>query len=125
MVAPGFAGAGQPYITDASLSARLTQAKQTPQRAWLADVSAAVLQQALADLNTAYRNFFASAAGTRKGPKITPPRFRTRKDSRQGIRFTKNARFRVLPSGRLRLPKIGDVASAGPVASRPSRVRSA
>jgi transposase len=49
--------AGLPYITDAELSARLTAAKATPERAWLAEVSAAVLQQALADLNTAYRSF--------------------------------------------------------------------
>jgi putative transposase len=45
----------------------------------------------------------------RKGPKIAPPRFRSRKDSRQAIRFTRNARFTVTAGGRLRLPKIGDV----------------
>ena len=43
-----------------------------------------VLQQALADLNTAYRNFFASVTGKRKGPKIAPPRFRSRKDRQAG-----------------------------------------
>ena len=68
-----------------------------------------VLQQALADLNTAYRNYFASLKGKRKGPKVGPPRFRSRKDHRQAIRFTANARFKVLPNGKLRLPKIGDV----------------
>ncbi len=47
--------AGQPYLTDAELSARLTAAKATSERAWLTEVSAVVLQQALADLNTAYR----------------------------------------------------------------------
>ena len=76
-----------------------------------------VLQQALADLNAAYRNFFASVTGKRKGPKIAPPRFRTRKDSRQAIRFTANARFRVLDNGRLRLPKIGDVGVRWPPGS--------
>jgi len=101
--------AGQRYLTDAELSARLTAAKATSGRAWLTEVSAVVLQQALADLNTAYRNYFASLAGTRKGPKAGPPRFRSRKDTRQAIRFTANARFKVLPSGKLRLPKIGDV----------------
>jgi putative transposase len=49
--------AGRPYLTDAELSARLTAAKQTPERQWLGEVSAVVLQQALADLNAAYRNF--------------------------------------------------------------------
>ena len=101
--------AGLPHITDAELSARLTACKATPERAWLGDVSAVILQQALADLNAAYRNFFASCSGKRKGPKLAPPRFRSRKDRRQAIRFTANARFRVLPNGKLRLPKIGDV----------------
>jgi putative transposase len=101
--------AGRPYITDSELSARLTAAKASPERAWLGEVSAVVLQQALADLNTAYRNFFASVTGKRKGPKIEPPRFKSRKDHRQAVRFTANARFKVLPDGKLRLPKIGDV----------------
>ena len=102
--------AGQPYLTDGELSARLTAAKATRERAWLGEVSAVVLQQALADLTAAYRNFFASAAGTRKGPRAGPPRFRSRKDRRQAIRFTRNARFAVTPGGKLRLPKIGDIA---------------
>jgi putative transposase len=100
---------GRPYLTDAELSARLTAAKATPERAWLGEVSAVVLQQALADLTAAYRNFFASIRGDRKGLKVGLPRFRSRKDHRQAIRFTANARFKVLPNGKLRLPKIGDV----------------
>ncbi len=101
--------AGLPYVTDGELSARLTAVKATPERTWLADVSAVILQQSLADLNTAYRNFFASVTGKRKGPKAGRPRFKSRKDRRQAVRFTANARFKILPSGRLRLPKVGDV----------------
>lgn len=101
--------AGGPWISDAELSRRLTAVKSTSERVWLGDVSAVVLQNALADLNAAYRNFFASVTGRRKGPKVGPPRFRSRKDSRQAIRFTRNSWFRVLNCGRLRLPKIGDV----------------
>ncbi|WP_119729104.1 RNA-guided endonuclease InsQ/TnpB family protein [Thermomonospora amylolytica] len=102
--------AGRPYVSDAELSRRvITQAKKTPERAWLGEVSAVVLQQALADLNAAYRNFFASITGRRKGPKIAPPRFRSRKDTRQAVRFTRNARFTITAGGKLRLPKIGDV----------------
>jgi putative transposase len=116
--------AGLPYITDAELSARLTVAKATPERAWLRDVSAVVLQQALVDLNAAYRNFFTSATRRRKGPKFGPPRFRSRKDSKQAIRFTANARFAVTPGGKLRLPKIGDVSVrwSRPLPSQPSSV---
>jgi putative transposase len=67
------------------------------------------LRQALADLNVAYRNFFASLSGKRKARTVAPPRLRSRKDNRRAIRFTKNSRFKVLDNGRLRLPKIGDV----------------
>jgi putative transposase len=102
--------AGEKYVSDAELSRRLiTEAKATPGRAWLGEVSAVVLQQALADLNSAYRNFFASVTGKRKGRKVAPPRFRSRKDNRQAIRFTKNSRFKVLDNGLLRLPKIGSL----------------
>ncbi|MEV6859465.1 transposase [Streptosporangium subroseum] len=102
---------GLPYISDGDLSKRvITQAKQTPERAWLGEVSAVLLQQALADLNTAYRNFFASISGKRKGKKVAPPRLRSRKGSRQAIRFTKNARFAITAGGKLRLPKVGDVS---------------
>ena len=116
--------AGLPYVTDAELSARLTAAKKTPERAWLNEVSSVVLQQALADLNAAYRNFFASIKSERKGPMAGRPRFRSRKDARQAIRFTANARFRVLQNGKLRLPKIGDVPVrwSRPLPSEPSSV---
>jgi putative transposase len=100
---------GDPFPTDAALSKALTAAKRTPQRAWLGEVSAVVLQQALADANTAYRNMFASIRGERKGRKLGAPRFRSRRDARQSIRFTRAARFRVTEAGRLRLPGIGEV----------------
>lgn len=99
-------------VTNAELSKQLTEAKRTPERAWLAEVSSVVLQQALEDLNTAYRNFFTSANGKRKGPKVAPPQFRSRRDNRQAIRFTRNARFTVTVGDKLRLPKIGDVKVA-------------
>jgi IS605 OrfB family transposase len=63
-------------------------------------------------------------SGKRKGPKAGLPRFRSRKDSRQSVRFTANARFKVLDSGKLRLPKVGDVAVrwSRPLPSAPSSV---
>jgi putative transposase len=100
---------GRPFISDGDLSKRvITEAKQRPDRVWLGEVSAVVLQQALADACMAYRNFFASLSGKRKGPKVAAPRFRSRRDQRQAIRFTRNARFKV--GEKLSLPKIGDVA---------------
>lgn len=68
-----------------------------------------MLQQSLRDAESAYRNFFASLTGARKGPKLGPPRFKSRKDARQSVRFTANARWNITDSGRLNLPKIGAV----------------
>ena len=102
--------AQEPYPGAAVLSQRLiTRAKKTPERSWLAEVSSVVLQQALRDVEAAYKNFFASLKGERKGKRVRAPRFRSRKDSRQAIRFTANARWKITSSGRLSLPKIGDV----------------
>jgi putative transposase len=102
--------AGQPFPTAGQLSTRLiTEAKRTPERAWLGEVSAVVLQQSLRDAEAAYKNFFASLKGTRKGPKLGAPRFKSRKDARQSIRFTANARWSITGRGRLNLPKIGAV----------------
>jgi putative transposase len=49
------------------------------------------------------------SGGERRGRTVALPRFRSRKDRRQAIRFTANARFQVTAGGKLRLPKIGDV----------------
>ncbi len=116
---------GLPYMSDGELSKQvITEAEATPQRAWLGEVSVVLLQQSLADLNSAYRNFFASLSGKRKGRRVAAPRFRSRKDNRQAIRFTKNSRFKILNNGRLRLPKIGDmkVAWSRALPSDPSSV---
>jgi putative transposase len=101
--------AGEKYPADGEVSARLTALKATPEREWLNEVSSVVLQQSLADLGKAYRAFFASLSGKRKGPKAGAPRFKSRKDPRQPLRFTASSRFRILEDGRPRLPKIGDI----------------
>lgn len=87
--------AGQKYPSNADLQKRLiTQAKLTDERAWLGGVSPVPLQQAVADNGTAYKNFFDSLSGKRKGRKMGLPRFK-RKNGRQSARFTRNARFKV------------------------------
>ncbi|WP_046733418.1 RNA-guided endonuclease InsQ/TnpB family protein [Streptomyces humi] len=102
--------AGQPFPAAGELSRKLiTEAKRTAARSWLGEVSAVVLQQSLRDAEAAYRNFFASLKHTRKGPRTGPPRFKSRKDARQSVRFTANARWTITDSGRLSLPKIGAV----------------
>ncbi|MGA5880669.1 RNA-guided endonuclease InsQ/TnpB family protein [Streptomyces cellulosae] len=99
--------AGLPFVTSAELSKHLTAVKKTPERAWLGEVSAVILQQSLRDLDTAYRNFFDGLKGKR--PRMGAPRFKSKRDNRQSIRFTANAAWRITPGGKLRLPKIGDL----------------
>ncbi|WP_328863124.1 RNA-guided endonuclease InsQ/TnpB family protein [Streptomyces sp. NBC_00306] len=99
--------AGLPFVTSAELSKQVTAAKKTEERAWLGEVSAVVLQQSLRDLDTAYRNFFDSLKSKR--PRMGAPRFKSRKDIRQAVRFTANARWKITTGGDLSLPKIGDV----------------
>ncbi len=102
--------AGAAFPKAGELSRKLiTEAKQTAARSWLGEVSAVVLQQSLRDVEAAYKNFFASLKGQRQGAKSGAPRFKSRKDTRQSIRFTANARWSVTAAGRLNLPKIGAV----------------
>jgi putative transposase len=101
--------AGLPYIKDTDLQKQvITAAKRAPEREWLGEVSSVVLVQALSDLHTAYRNFFASVTGRRKGPKVAAPRFRSRKDNRQAIRLTRNG-FSLRSNGRLYVAKVGEI----------------
>jgi putative transposase len=68
----------------------ITQAKQTEEREWLSGVSVTPLQQSVADLGAAYKNFFESLKGKRKGKKVGTPRFK-KKLGRQSARFTLNS----------------------------------
>ena len=118
---------GGPVPSRADLSAALTTVKKTPERAWLSGVSSVPLQQSLADLDRAYRNFFDSRTGKRKGRTVNPPRFKKR-SNRQSARFTRNAAFKVCETthgvGFVTLPKIGRIryASSRPLPSDPSSV---
>jgi putative transposase len=80
------------------LSAELTQLKQRPETVWLREVDAQMLQQALADLQRAFENFFARRARY--------PRFKSRK--RDPGRFRIPQRVKVNGS-RLFVPKVGHV----------------
>ena len=96
-------------LPDSEIQRRvITQAKTTSERAWLAEVPSVALVQSVNDSRRAWRNFFDSAAGKRKGRKLGRPRMKSRKDPRQSFRLTRNG-FRVRPNGRLYLAKLGEV----------------
>jgi putative transposase len=84
----------------------ITQAKQTTERAWLSEVSNIPLQQSVADLETAFQNFFQSCKGKRKGRKVGYPKFKKRTNSQ-------SARFRIggfsIKGEEVYLAKIGNV----------------
>jgi len=95
-------------ISDTQVQRRVvTLAKTTPQRQWLGEVASVALVQACQDARRAYRNWFDSLSGKRKGRKVGHPRFRSRKDNRQSIRLTRNG-FSVTTGG-VRVAKVGDV----------------
>ncbi|MFB7607017.1 RNA-guided endonuclease InsQ/TnpB family protein [Streptomyces gardneri] len=99
---------GLPFPKAGDLSkALITEAKRTAERVWLGEVSAVVLQQSLRDLDAAYRNFFDGLKGKRA--RMGAPRLKSRRDNRQAVRFTANAKWKITPGGDLSLPKIGDI----------------
>jgi len=99
----------------------ITQAKKHEQREWLGQVSVVPLQQSVADLGVAYKNFFQSRSGKRKGKKVNPPRFK-RKTNRQTARFTQRG-FKIKAS-KVYLAKVGNVKVkwSRPLPSEPTSV---
>jgi putative transposase len=100
--------AGGQRISDTEVQRQVvTLAKTTPEREWLGEVASVALVQACQDARRAYRNWFDSLSGKRKGRKVGHPRFRSRKDNRQSVRLTRNG-F-TLRGDRLYVAKVGDL----------------
>jgi putative transposase len=96
-------------LSDSEIQRRvITEAKTTTDRAWLREVPSVALVQSVNDSRRAWRNFFDSANGKRKGCKVGRPRMKSRKDHRQSFRLTRNG-FSVRGDGRLFLAKVGEV----------------
>lgn len=121
-------GAGFPHDIQAHV---LTRGKQTPERAFLKDAYGVCLIQSVNDAQTAYRNYFNSLSGRRKGRRMGLPRMKSRRDRYDSARFTRAARFTVTETadrdgnGIVRLPgRIGDLRfiQSRPLPSEPSSV---
>ena len=109
-------------IRDGEVQRRvITVAKRTPERAWLAEAPSVALVQACNDARRAYRNWFDSLSGQRRGRRVGHPKFR-RKHGRQSIRLTRNG-F-ALHGSRLYVAKAGDIRVrwSRPLPSEPSSV---
>lgn len=117
----GFCKASEKKPSYKEISRRLTEVKQTEERVWLQEVSRVPLEQSIRDLEVAYKNFFSSCKGKRKGRKVGYPKFKSRK-SRQAARFLDNS-FSIRGQ-KLRLSRLGDfkVRWDRPLPSDPSSV---
>jgi putative transposase len=94
-------------ISDTEVQRRVvTLAKLTPEREWLGEVASVALVQACRNARRAYKNWFDSLKGRRKGPKVRYPKPR-RKQGKQSIRLTRNG-F-ALHGERLYVAKVGDL----------------
>jgi len=89
-----------------ALSKSLTLSKKTIEREWLNNVSSVPLQQSLKQLEVAYKNYFDSLTGKRKGRKVGQPRFK-KKTNAQSATFTKAA-FSI-KGNEVSLAKIGNL----------------
>lgn len=81
----------------------------TPGLGWKNQVSAAVFEEACADLGKGFGRFFASRRGELSGPRVGFPSYKKKFRSRRSFRF-RNARKSVRLEGQsICLPKIGRV----------------
>ena len=75
------------------------------EREWLKEVDSVALISSAENLSVAYKNFFNSIAGKRKGAKVSPPKFKN-KNSRQSYRTTY---IHINEDGLIHLPKLKSV----------------
>jgi putative transposase len=96
-------------LSDSEIQRRvITAAKKTAERSWLGEVPSVALVQSVNDSRRAWRNFFDSRNGRRRGRQLGRPRMKSKKDHRQSFRLTRNG-FRIRPNGRLFVAKVGQV----------------
>lgn len=97
--------AGEKVPSGYALRNRMVAAKADT--SWLAAAPSTPLCESVLDLAVAYKNFWSSCNGKRKGPKVRVPRFKSKRDTRQAARFTRQG-FRC-HERTLQLQKIGKV----------------
>ncbi len=87
-------------MTYCQMAKDLTQLKKLSDYEWLQEPTAAVLQQSLKNLETAFKNFFSKRTGF--------PKFKS-KHSKQSIRFPESCSIK---DGGLKLPKLGIIKAS-------------
>ena len=83
-------------LSTKELSAALTALKHEEETSWLKSCDSHMLQQALADMDRAFQNFFAKRASF--------PRFKSRRDKVQAFRIPQRVKVN---EGKVYIPKVG------------------
>lgn len=99
-----YAAGGKP--TEVALRKELNSIK-AEQFPWMLDVPKTVVQQAVKNLGTAYKNFFASVGGRRRGKPAAAPEHKRRRNLKQSARLDNGPGTFKFVDERVRLPKIG------------------
>lgn len=99
-----------PKPSEGALRKQLNTIKRE-QFPWMLEVTKSAPQEAVRALGTAYRNWFASLSGKRKGPKMKAPRFK-RKGQNDSFKVSDN--FDV-DGSRIRIPNLGWVSMREPL----------
>jgi putative transposase len=73
------------HLSNFDCNKLITELKKQEDTDWLRGIDDWVLKSSSEDLSVAYKNFFASITGKRKGPKVKPPTFKS-KYARQSYR---------------------------------------
>jgi putative transposase len=90
----------EPLLSHFDINRDITKLKK--EKEWLREVDSNALLAAAADLWSAFNNFFKSIKGRRKGPKVSPPKFKTKK-SRQSYR---TEYVHINDDGTIHIPKL-------------------
>ena len=73
------------HLSNFDCNTEITKLKQQSETSWLKGIDDWCLKHASEDLATGFKNFFDSVKGTRKGPKVSVPQFKS-KHARQSYR---------------------------------------
>ena len=98
--------AGENHLSFFDSCKIVTDLKKDQDTSWLKSIDDWALKHALEDLNTAYKNFFDSVKGNRKGKKVSIPDYK-RKGGRESYR-TRGIKV-DFENDRIKLPKIAPI----------------
>ena len=76
---------------------------------WMLEVPKTVVQQAIKNLGRGYQNFFNSVKGKRKGPKMAPPDWKSKRKSKPSAKLDNGAGTFSFDGKSVKLPMVGRI----------------